>query len=94
MEPPPLRSGDLRPIPASPVFGFGAILVLAGRAAHLEAVGRPIEDILTSLLALHTDSTPPQIDPVAIWRRNITTSRARPLLSCRFLANWVAVNLI
>jgi len=28
MEPPALRSGDLRPIPASQVFGFGAILAL------------------------------------------------------------------
>ena len=28
MEPRPLRSGDLRPIPASPAFGFGAILAL------------------------------------------------------------------
>jgi hypothetical protein len=27
--------------PASQGFGFGAILVLAGRAAHLEAVGQP-----------------------------------------------------
>src|SRR3990172_536722 len=41
MEPPPLRfakhperAGDLRPIPASRVFGFGAILVSAGLAAH------------------------------------------------------------
>ena len=42
MEPPPLRSGDLRPIPASRVFGFGAILALAGRAAHLEAVRRKV----------------------------------------------------
>ena len=31
-----LDGGD----PASRVFGFGAILVLAGRAAHLEAVRR------------------------------------------------------
>ena len=28
LEPPPLGSGDLRPIPASSVFGFGAILAL------------------------------------------------------------------
>jgi len=40
MEPPPLRSGDLRPIPASQAFAFGAILALARRAAHLEAVRR------------------------------------------------------
>ena len=47
MEPPPLRfakhperAGDLRPVPASRVFGFGAILALPGRAAHPEAVGR------------------------------------------------------
>ena len=30
--------------PASQVFGFGAILVLAGRAAHLEAVRRNATD--------------------------------------------------
>ena len=49
MEPPPLRSGDLRPILASRVFGFGAILPLAGRAAHLEAVrGAGTEGHLTS----------------------------------------------
>ena len=37
--------------PASQVFGFGAILVLAGRAAHLEAVMRPLagaEQLITS----------------------------------------------
>jgi hypothetical protein len=67
---------------------------LAGRAAHLEAVGRPIEDILISLLALPTDSTPPKIDPVAIQQRNITASRASPLLSSRFLATLVTVNLV
>ena len=45
-EPPPLRSGDLRPIPASQVFEFGTILVLAGRAAHLEAVRQPTNGFL------------------------------------------------
>src|SRR3990172_86534 len=57
MEPPPLRfakhperAGDLRPIPASRVFGFGAILALSwpggsptGCSATLEAVRRPTE---------------------------------------------------
>jgi hypothetical protein len=33
--------------PASQVFGFGAILVLAGRAAHLEAVRqKPIAPVV------------------------------------------------
>src|SRR3970282_1344872 len=50
LEPPPLRSGDLRPIPASRVFGFGAILALAGRAAHLEAVSQPEVVMLRSRL--------------------------------------------
>jgi len=36
--PPPLRSGDLRPIPASQVFGFHAILAVPGRTAHIGAV--------------------------------------------------------
>ena len=37
----PVGAGDLRPIPAGRVFGFSAILALAGRAAHLEAVRPP-----------------------------------------------------
>jgi len=56
MEPPPLRSGDLRPIPASWVFGFGAILALAGQAAHLEAVRRQglhSQEVLVSSPAEH-----------------------------------------
>jgi len=56
MEPPPLPYGDLRPIPPSRVFGFGAILALTGRAAppqgcsaNLEAVRRTATHQVTEI---------------------------------------------
>ena len=59
MEPPPLRfaplapcrgrstlrAGDLRPIPASQAFGFGAILALARRAAPPQVCSANLETV-------------------------------------------------
>jgi len=41
--------------PASPAFGFGAILALAGRAAHLEAVRPPHDcDVVLEVSPCHS----------------------------------------